>query len=145
MPKARVKWIDDFNFIGTDTHGRGTLMSGKNGPGVGPMQMLVLGLGGCAAYDVVHILQKQRQKLDGVEIELDTKRPKGYPSPYEAIHMHFIVTGRGLDPKKVERAITLSAEKYCGVQATIREVTDVTWDLEIRETFQEDSKPSHHS
>ena len=134
MHKIRVKWIDDLNFVGTDSLGRATLISGKEGAGVSPMQMIALGLGGCAAYDIVNILKKQRQKLDDVEIELDAKRKEGYPSPYETIHMHFIVTGRSLDPNKVERAIKLSSEKYCGVHATIEEVTDISWDLEIRET-----------
>ena len=132
MP-ARVKWIDGHTFLGTDVNGKAALMTGGgDGPGVSPMQMLILGLGGCSMVDVVNILQKQRQPLAGVEIELDAKRAEELPRPWETIHMHYIVTGEGLDPHKVERAINLSVEKYCGAHATLAGVAKITHDFEIR-------------
>ena len=132
MP-ARVRWIDGHTFLGTDVNGKAALMTGGgDGPGVSPMQMLILGLGGCSMVDVVNILQKQRQPLAGVEIELDAKRAEELPRPWETIHMHYIVTGEGLDPHKVERAINLSVEKYCGAHATLAGVAKITHDFEIR-------------
>ena len=132
MP-ARVRWIDGHTFLGTDVNGKAALMTGGgDGPGVSPMQMLILGLGGCSMVDVVNILQKQRQPLAGVEIELDAKRAEELPRPWETIHMHYIVTGEGLDPHKVERAINLSVEKYCGAHATLVGVAKITHDFEIR-------------
>ena len=130
---ARVKWIDEHTFLGTDVNGKAALMTGGgDGPGVSPMQMLILGLGGCSMVDIVNILQKQRQPLAGVEIELDAKRAEELPRPWETIHMHYIVTGEGLDPHKVERAINLSVEKYCGAHATLVGVAKITHDFEIR-------------
>lgn len=130
---ARVKWIDEHTFLGTDVNGKAALMTGGgDGPGVSPMQMLILGLGGCSMVDVVSILRKQRQPLTGVEIELDAKRAEELPRPWETIHMHYIVTGDGLDPQKVERAINLSVEKYCGAHATLAGVATITHDFEIR-------------
>ena len=81
--------------------------------------------------DVVSILQKQRQPLEDIEIEIDAKRAEALPRPWETIHMHYIVTGVGLDPHKVERAIDLSVEKYCGAHATLSGVAKITHDFEI--------------
>ena len=82
--------------------------------------------------DVISILQKQRQPLADIEIEIDGQRAAELPRPWETIHLHYIVTGRGLDPKKVERAIELSVEKYCGAHATLSGVDKITHDFEIR-------------
>jgi putative redox protein len=135
MSKARVKWIEDKTFLGTDINGKSAVITATGeGPGVSPMQMLLLGLGGCSMYDVINILQKQRQPLVDVEIEIDGKRSEEGARPWQTIHMHFIVTGRGLDPGKVERAINLSVEKYCGAHATLSGVAQITHDFEIRES-----------
>jgi len=132
MP-ARVKWIEQNTFLGTDVNGKAALMSGSgDGPGVSPMQMLLLGLGGCSMVDLVGILQKQRQPLVDLEIAIDGERAAALPRPWETIHLHYIVTGDGLDPHKVERAIALSIEKYCGVHATLAAVAKITHDFEIR-------------
>ncbi len=135
MPKARVKWIEEKTFLGVDINGKGALMSGGgDGPGVSPMQMLLLGLGGCSMVDVLMILEKQRMPVADVEIELEgTRRREGdYPRPWETIHMHFIVYGDNLDEQKVARAIDLSVEKYCGAHATLSGVAKITHDFEIR-------------
>jgi putative redox protein len=134
MSKARVKWVEEKTFLGIDVNGRSAVMSASgDGPGVSPMQMLLLGLGGCSIYDVINILQKQRQPLLDVEIEIDGQRGEEGARPWQTIHMHFVVTGRGLDPSKVERAIDLSVEKYCGAHATLSGVAQITHDYEIRE------------
>ena len=130
---ARVKWVEGNTFLGIDVNGKAALMTGGgDGPGVSPMQMLLLGLGGCSMVDVVSILQKQRQPLAEIEIEIDGQRATALPRPWETIHLHYIVTGRGLDPKKVERAIELSVEKYCGAHATLAGVAKITHDFELR-------------
>jgi len=130
---ARVKWIEGNTFLGIDVNGKAAVMSGGgDGPGVSPMQMLLLGLGGCSMVDVVSILQKQRQPLVDVEIQIDANRAEDLPRPWETIHLHYIVTGAGLDPNKVERAINLSVEKYCGAHATLSGVAKITHDFEIR-------------
>ena len=131
---TRVKWIEEKTYLGTDVHGRAALMSaGSDGPGVSPMQMLLLGLGGCTMYDVVNILQKQRQDLDDVQIELEAERSEEGARPWGKIHMHYIVIGRDIDPAKVERAINLSVEKYCGAHATLEGTAHITHDFEVRE------------
>lgn len=135
MPKARVKWIEEKTFLGVDINGKGALMSGGgDGPGVSPMQMLLLGLGGCSMVDVLMILEKQRMPVADVEIEIEgARRSEGdYPRPWETIHMHFIVYGDNLDEQKVARAIDLSVEKYCGAHATLSGVAKITHDFEIR-------------
>ena len=134
MTIARIKQIEGGTFLGVDANGKGTLISSGGGPGVSPMQMLLLGLGGCSMIDVIMILEKQRQPLVDIEVEIDGHRRSDgdYPRPWETIHMHFIVTGDELDPKKVERAIDLSVEKYCGAHATLSGVADITHDFEMR-------------
>ena len=134
MPKARVKWIENNTFLGVDGGGNATIMASGDGPGVGPMQMLLFGLGGCSMVDVLMILEKQRQPVTDVEIEIEGERRSDgdYPRPWETIHMHFIVTGSDLDAQKVERAIDLSVEKYCGAYATLSGVVSITHDFEVR-------------
>jgi putative redox protein len=134
MSKARVKWVEDKTYLGIDVNGKSVVISaGSNGPGVSPMQMLLLGLGGCTMVDVVNILEKQRQALTDLEIEIDGQRAEEPPRPWRTIHLHYVASGRGLDPKKVERAIDLSVEKYCGAHATLSGVATITHDFEIRE------------
>ncbi|MBP7962257.1 MAG: OsmC family protein [Caldilineaceae bacterium] len=134
MVTANVKWIGGSNYMGFDGNGRAALMSsGGDGPGVSPMQMLLLGVGGCTMVDVISILQKQRKYIEGVEIVLEGERGADFPKPWETIHMHYIITGVGLDPAQVERAIKLSKEKYCGASATLAGVAKITYDFEIRE------------
>jgi putative redox protein len=82
---------------------------------------------------VVNILQKQRQSLTNVEIEIDGQRGEESPRPWQTIHLHYIVSGQDLDPNKVERAIDLSVEKYCGAHATLSGVATITHDFEVRE------------
>lgn len=133
MSKARVKWVEGKTFLGIDANGKSVVMSSTDGPGVSPMQMLLLGLGGCSLVDVVIILEKQRQPFVGVEVEMDGVRSEEAQRPWKDIHMHFIVTGAGVDEAKVERAIALSVEKYCGAYATLSGVATITHDFEVRQ------------
>jgi putative redox protein len=130
---TRVKWIEERLFLGVASNGAPTLMAGgSDSRSVSPMQMLLLGLGGCSGIDVVDILRKQRQPFTGVEVLVEGERGEEPPRPWTRIHMHFVITGDGLDPDKVRRAIDLGIEKYCGAHATLKGVAIITHDFEIR-------------
>jgi putative redox protein len=133
MASTRVKWLEQKTFLGTGSNGHGVLMSsGEHGPGVSPMQMLLLGLGGCSSVDVVEILRKQRQPLDSLEVFVDGERSDEGARPWRTIHMHFVACGDGLDSAKLARAIDLSVEKYCGAYASLSGVATITHDFEIQ-------------
>jgi putative redox protein len=131
MTTAHVKWVEEMTLVGVDSNGKSVVMSTPNGPGVSPMQMLLLGLGGCTMLDVVDILHKQKQPLTGFEVVVVGERGEEYPKPWITMHMKYILTGTGLDAHKVERAISLSVEKYCGVHATLAGVTNITYEFEV--------------
>ena len=131
MTTVHVKWSQDRLFEGIGSNGATALMSPTDGPGVSPMQMLLLGMGGCTAYDVVDILEKQRQPLAGLELEITGARGEEQPKPWTQIHVLYRFRGNGLDAVKVERAIALSVEKYCGALATLAGVANVTHAFEI--------------
>lgn len=127
-----VKWIDEMDFLGIDGNGRSVVISGsKDGHGVSPMHMVLLGLGGCAAIDVVEILHKQRQPLAALRVEVRGRKREGTPSPWAKADLHFVADG-DLDPIKVERAVRLSAEKYCSVAATLSGSVEIAWTSEVR-------------
>jgi putative redox protein len=136
--KARIKWIEGVSFAGQSESGHTLVMDGppdaggKN-LGVRPMEMLLLGMGGCTAFDVVHILRKSRQPISDCVAEMDATRADTDPKVFTKIHVHFIVSGKGLDPKRVEQAIKLSAEKYCSASIMLGKVAEVTHDFEIVE------------
>lgn len=132
MAKTSVQWIEGKSFLGVGDNGRSVVMSPADGPGVSPMQMLLLGLGGCTAIDIVDILQKQRQPLEDIRVEISGERGEEWPKPWSAIHIHYVITGAGLDPHKVDRAIDLSVNKYCGAHATLAGVATITHDHELR-------------
>jgi putative redox protein len=140
MSTARIKLIEEKTFLGVDAYGHATLLSTNEGPGVSPMQLLLLGVGGCTAIDMVDILRKGRQPLEDLEVLVSGERAEAYPKPWSAMHIHYIFYGSGLDPKKVERAIDLSVEKYCGAHATVAGVAKMSHDYEIRETAKAEAK-----
>jgi putative redox protein len=134
--KARVKWVDGMMFVGESGSGHAVVMDaapdvGGRNLGVRPMEMLLLGMGGCSSIDVVMILKKGRQPVTDCVVELEAERAATDPKVFTKIHAHFIVTGRGLDPKKVERAIALSAEKYCSASVMLGATATITHDFEV--------------
>ncbi len=136
--KTRIKWIEGVSFAGQSGSGHSVVMDGAPEAGGGnlgprPMEMLLLGLGGCTAFDVVQILRKGRQRLDDCVVELEAERAEEVPKVFTRIHLHFIVTGRDLDPDKVARAIQLSAEKYCSASDMLGKSAEITHDFEIVE------------
>ena len=134
--KARVKWVEGMAFMGESESGHAMVMDGA--PDIGgrnlgprPMEMLLLGAGGCTSIDVVMILQKSRQDVTDCQVELTAERAGDHPKVFTTIHVHFVVTGRNLKPESVERAINLSAEQYCSATIILAKTAQVTHDYEI--------------
>ena len=137
--KARVKWVQDVTFLGESGSGHSVIMDGApeaGGRNLGfrPMEMLLLGLGGCSAFDVVMILKRGREQIIDCVVELNAQRAESDPKVMTKIEMRYIVTGRALDPKKVERAVHLSAEKYCSASAMMAKTAEITHSIEIVNT-----------
>ncbi len=144
MGQIAVKWAGDDSrmFLGRDSLGRTVVAGSWNKSddatwtewrGAKASDLLVIALCACSSYDVVDILLKQKVALTGLTVIADAEQAADPPWPFTAIHLHYVASGRDLDPKKVERAIKLSEEKYCSVAATIRGVTQITHDFEVRE------------
>ena len=136
--KARVKWIDGAAMLGESGSGHGLVMDGPpefggRNLGVRPMEMLLIGMGGCTQFDVLLILRKARQAVTDCVVELEAERAETDPKVFTRIHAHFIVTGKGLDPQRVEQAIRLSAEKYCSASIMLGATAAITHDFEVRE------------
>ena len=133
-----VNWVDGMLMVGKSHSGHSITMDGPpeiggNNLGVRPMEMLLLGVAGCTMIDVVTTLKKMRQDLTNCETKLSAERADEHPKVFTDIHIQFIVKGQDLDPKKVEKAITLSAEKYCSASIMLGETASITHDFEIVE------------
>lgn len=135
--QAKVKWIDGAMFVGESGSGHAVVMDGPEdhggrNMGVRPMEMILLGLGGCASFDVVSILKKSRQDVTDCQAQLQAERAEGVPSPFTKIHIHFVVSGQGLKENQVERAVKLSAEKYCSASTMLESAgVDLSHSYEI--------------
>ena len=136
---ATVKWIDGMAMVAESASGHGFLMDGapENGgrnAGARPMEVLLMGLGGCTTFDVLSILKKGRQPVQDCLVELSGERAEGIPAVYTKIHVHFKVYGVGLDEKKVKRAVELSADKYCSASLMLRDGgVEITHSFEVLE------------
>ncbi len=137
--KARIKWVgDSMSFLGESESGHAFLMDGApeaGGRNLGPrpMETVLIGTGGCTTFDVVFILKKARQNVTDCVVEMDAERAPTDPKVFTKIHFHFIVTGKALNPTQVERAINLSAEKYCSASIMLAKTATITHDFEILE------------
>jgi len=136
--QARVKWAGAARFDGTSETGHSVVMDGAQeyggeNQGPRPMELLLLGLGGCTAFDVVLILKKSRQAVEDCEVVIDAKRAQTEPKVFTDIHVHFIVKGKALSEERVKRAIELSAEKYCSASIMLAKTANMTHDFEIIE------------
>ncbi len=134
--KARVKWVEGALMLGESGSGHVVVMDGPEDHGgrnlgVRPMEMLLLGMGGCTEFDVIHILKKSRQDVRFCEVEIEAERAATEPKVYTRIHVHFRVGGRGLTDKAVGRAVSLSAEKYCSASIMLGATADITHDFEL--------------
>ncbi|OIQ86856.1 hypothetical protein GALL_312870 [mine drainage metagenome] len=137
--QARVKWVENVCFLGESETGHALVMdgapeSGGRNLGMRPMELLLIGMGGCTSFDVVSILKKSRQPITDCVAEITAQRADTVPKVFTKIHVHFIVTGRALAYAQVERAIKLSAEKYCSASLMLGKVAEITHDFEIVET-----------
>lgn len=137
--KARVKWIENVCFLGESETGHAIVLDGApdaggRNLGMRPMELLLLGMGSCTSFDVVTILKKSRQHITDCVAEIDAERADSVPKVFTKIHVHFVVTGKGLNPTQVARAVNLSAEKYCSASIMLGKAAKITHDFEIRET-----------
>ena len=136
MAEAKVKWTGKGEFVGTDSTKHSLIMSTQdeeNATGLKPSELLLLSLGGCTGVDVVSILKKSRQDLTGLEIRVTGEQDRDPPWTYRKIHLEYDIRGRGLSEAAVERAISLSEEKYCSVRSTISGTAEVTHSYTIAE------------
>ncbi len=137
--KARIKWIENVTFLAESGSGHALVIDGApegGGRDLGPrpMEVVLMGTGGCTAYDVMHILRKSRAPVTDCVLEIESERAAEDPKVFTKIHFHFIVTGKGLKPAQVERAVQLSAEKYCSASIMLGKTAAITHDFEVRET-----------
>ena len=138
--KARVQWMgpEQMSFVAEADSGHALVMDGSveiGGRNLGPrpMELLLMGLGGCSSIDVVMILQKSRQDIRDCVVEISARRADQDPKVFTEIHLHFVISGKALDPKRVAHAIGLSAEKYCSASIMLGKTAVITHDYEIRE------------
>jgi len=137
--KARIKWTGQAQFVGSSDSGHAVVMDGPvdgggRNLGLRPMEMVLLGTGGCTAYDVVDILRKSRQPIQDCVVEIDADRADEAPKVFTRIHIHFIVTGKDLSEAAVKRAVDLSAEKYCSASIMLKRAgVQISHDYQIVE------------
>ncbi|WP_085907111.1 OsmC family protein [Kiloniella majae] len=136
--KTRIKWIENVAFMAESGSGHAVVMDGAvegGGRNLGPrpMEMLLMGLGGCSAYDVVYILKRGRENVEDVDVDVEAERADTDPKVFTKIHMHFRVKGEGLNEKKVERAVELSADKYCSASIMLGKAAEITHSFELIE------------
>ncbi|GLS25214.1 OsmC family protein [Marinibactrum halimedae] len=137
--KATVKWVDGVMFLGESGSGHSVVMDGPadhggRNMGVRPMEMLLLGVGGCASFDVMSILNKARQGVSDCRCELTAERADEVPAVFTKIHLHFVVTGKSLKDAQVKRAVELSATKYCSASLMLGKAgASISHDYEIIE------------
>lgn len=133
---CRIKWVEDAMFVGESGSGHALVVDGPpdgggRNLGMRPMELLLLGMGSCSAYDVVHILKKSRQPVSDCVAELSAERAEEVPKVFTKIHVHFIVSGSGLSGSSVKRAVELSADKYCSASIMLAQAAEVSHDYEI--------------
>lgn len=134
--KASVTWTGGLSFEGKADSGHGVVMDaspafGGEDKGARPMELLLLGMGGCTSIDVVNMLKKGRQDVRDCVAEMSAERADSEPKVFTRIHVHFKVTGKDIDPKRVQRAIELSAEKYCSASIMLGKTAEISHDFEI--------------
>lgn len=134
--KARIKWVEDLMFLGESGTGHSIVMDGPeemggHGTGMRPMELLLLGLGGCTSFDMVQILKKARQDIRDCVVNIDSERSQDVPKVFTKIHVHYTVTGKDLKEAQVKRAVELSTEKYCSASLMLGKTADISHDFTI--------------
>ena len=134
MGEVQVTWVQDEQFIGTDSTNHSIVLStAKDGTGSKPSDLLLVALGACSGVDVVGILVKKRQNFTGLQIKVSSQQDADPPWTFRKIHIDYIVRGKGISEKAVQQAIELSEDKYCSVAATLRGVAEITSSFQIVE------------
>lgn len=132
MPTTTVRWVNDRQFVGTDSRNQSVVLSGNDSAGgVSPSQILLIGLSACSAYDVISIMEKKRNPLSMLEVIAIGEQDSDPPWAYRHIHLKFVVSGENLTEKAVQQAVELSNKNYCSVAATVRGVSEITTEIEI--------------
>lgn len=134
--KSRVKWIEDGRFLGTTESGHSVVIEGSAADksiAPSPMELILLGMGGCASFDVVAILKKMRLDVDDVFVDLQAERADDIPRVFTKIHAIFTVIGRGIPQAKAEEAVRLSGEKYCSASRMLEKTADITFETIVVE------------
>ncbi|WP_394176107.1 OsmC family protein [Thalassotalea litorea] len=132
--QAQVKWVGDEMFMGISESGHTIVMDANGGKlGPSPLENVLLSLGGCSSVDVVSILEKARQDVQGCVVEIKGTRVDSVPRLFSDIHLHFVISGNNVSEKHVERAVALSADKYCSVALMLNKAVNITHDFEIKE------------
>lgn len=136
--KARVKWVEDVLFVGESGTGHTIVMDGPaeaggHGTGMRPMELLLLGLGGCTSFDVIDILKKSRQDVTDCVVDVSAERSEEAPKVFTKIHVHYKISGRNLKSNFVDRAVKLSTEKYCSASIMLAKTAEITHDYEVIE------------
>lgn len=140
--KARASWVEGMAFMGEAGSGHAVVMDGApeyggRNIGIRPMEMLLIGLAGCTGFDVVSILKKGREAVTGCDVEVEAERATEDPKVFTKIHLSYRVTGRGLAHAKVERAVTLSKEKYCSASIMLGATAEMSYALEVVDELQQ--------
>ncbi len=136
--EAKATLVKNMEFSGIASSGHTLKMDaeatvGGNNAGFRPMELLLVGLGGCSGMDVISILRKKRQTVSGFEVNVKGERADSFPKIYKTVHIEYVVKGRGVEKEAVERAINLSLEKYCSVGATLAKAGTITHSYQIVE------------
>jgi putative redox protein len=136
MPKARIKYTDGMQFVGEAGSGHAIVMDGDaefggNNTGLRPMELLLIGIGGCSGMDVVSILKKKRQGVSSLEINVDGVKAGEHPKKFEKINIEFVIKGKNISEEAVKRAISLSMDKYCSVKATLEGTAGISYSHKV--------------
>ncbi len=136
--QATIKWVDGMMFVGETGSGHAVVIDGPpdhggRNMGMRPMEMILLAVGSCSSFDVVQILQKGRNNVSACVTEVTAERVDAIPSVFSKIHLHFVVSGHELKTSAVERAVKLSAEKYCSASIMLSKAVEITHDFEVIE------------
>ena len=131
--KASIQWQQDLLFKGTTDNGTSAILDGNKSEAPSPMEMVLMAAGSCSSVDVVSILKKSRQTITDVTVEVAGERVDTVPAVFKSIHLHFIITGDHVSEKHVQRAVSLSADKYCSVSIMLSGSVNVTHSYEIKQ------------
>ena len=131
---AQVTWVEDKRFVGRASSGHAVVVDGSAEKlGSSPMELLLIGLASCTAYDVMSILEKKRQSVTGLEVSARAERAEEPPRVYTTIEVEYVLRGREIKPKAVEDAIRLSEEKYCSASIMLGKTAQITTSYRIEE------------